>query len=67
MGSSTCTPARNRFDELRLDRIVTKSSPETLDGGIEAVLEIDKCAVGPQPTTDVLSSNDLAGPFEQKA
>ena len=54
------------LDEARLRRVVAEDGPEPLHHRVDAVLEVDRGAVGPQPLADVLAGDDVAGAIEHQ-
>ena len=61
------TASRNRLDELRVLRVVTKRCTQALDRGIQAVLEIDKSSVGPKLPKQLFALDHLARSFQQQS
>src|SRR6185503_17082517 len=57
---------RDRLDERRLVRIVAKRGAQALDRGVQAVLEVDERALGPETLTQLVTGDDLAGPLEHE-
>ena len=58
--------ARHRLDEARLERVVAERHAQPPDGGVDAVLEVDGRAVGPQPALDVLPCDHAAGVLHEQ-
>ena len=54
------------LDEARLRRVVAEDGPEPLHHRVDAVLEVDRRPVRPQPLPDVLAGDDVAGPIEHQ-
>src|SRR5262245_21027053 len=59
--------SRNRLDEPRVLRVVTKRCTQALDRGIQAVLEIDKSSGGPKLPKQLVALNHLARSFQQQS
>src|SRR5713226_7492232 len=57
--------ARQGLDEAGIVRGVAQGLPEPHDGGIQAMIEVDECVIGPKPLSQLLSCNDFASLFEQ--
>lgn len=57
--------ARQGFDEAGIVRGVAQGFPEPHDGGIQTMVEVDKCVLGPEPFSQLLSCNDFASLFQQ--
>ena len=57
---------RHRLDEARLERVVAERHAQPPDGGVDAVLEVDRRAVGPQPALDVLARDHAAGVLHEQ-
>ena len=58
--------AGQRLDEPRLGGIVAEHRPQPLHDRVDAVLEVDRGAVRPQPLPDVLARHHVAGPIEHQ-
>ena len=56
--------SRKRLDEARVVGVVAERRSQPLHGGIEAVLEIDERAVGPQPLAQLVPGDDVAWTLE---
>jgi hypothetical protein len=56
---------RNGFNVAWILRGVTKDMPQAIDRNIQAVLEIDECAGGPNAFHEFFAADDLTGAFEQ--
>jgi hypothetical protein len=52
------------LDEPRVVRFVSKRRPKPLHGGVQAVLEIDKRSVRPEPLPQLFAGDDVPRPFE---
>jgi len=59
--------ARQRLDELRVVRGVTKGSTQSFDRGVQAVLEVDERPIGPEPLPQFIAGDDIARAFEHQA
>ena len=53
-----------RFDEARPLGVVAEHGAQPLDGGVEAVLEVDERAVRPQPVAQLVARQQFARMFE---
>ena len=58
--------AMQRLDEARPLGVVAEHGPQPLDGGVQAVLEVDECAVGPQPIAQLVARQQLARMLEHQ-
>ena len=58
--------AGQRLDEPRLRRVVAEDGPQPLHDRVDAVLEVDRGAVRPQPLADVLAGDDVARAIEHQ-
>jgi hypothetical protein len=56
---------RERLDELRILRRITKSFAKAEDRFVEAAVEIDKGACWPKPADEILSRHQFAGSLEE--
>src|SRR5438067_2370311 len=61
----TVATARHRFHVLGLLRGVLQRQPYFLDGGIDAVVELDNRVIWPELTPDLLARHHLTGMFKQ--
>jgi hypothetical protein len=59
-------PARESFHKAGIFSGVAESVPKSFDCSIEAVVEVYKRLRGPKTGLQVLASNDLAGPLQEK-
>jgi len=59
----TVAPAPKRFDVTRSIRRIQKSLPELSNTGIGAVIVIHKRALGPEPTNQLFTWDELSGLF----
>ena len=57
---------RDGLDERRVVRIVAERSAQAFDGGVQAVLEVDERAVGPETLPQLVARDDVAGPLEHQ-
>ncbi len=57
--------ARQGLDEAGIVRGVAQGLPEPHDGGIQAMVEVNECVIGPEPLSQLLSCNDFASLFQQ--
>src|SRR5258705_5601927 len=53
-----------RFHKSRIVRIVSERRTKPLQGSVEAVLEIDERAGGPEPLAQLFARDQLTGPLE---
>ena len=60
------TPPGDGLNKTRVLRAVSQCVPKPADGGIEAVIEIDKSVGGPQTGPQLVPRDHLAGPFQQQ-
>ena len=60
------TTTRHRLDEPRLVGIVAERSAQALDGGVQAVLEVDEGAVRPETMTQLVARDDFARALEHE-
>jgi hypothetical protein len=58
--------AREGFDEARPHGVVAQDRAQPLDGGVDAVLEVDRRAVGPQALPDVVTGHHVARAIEHQ-
>jgi hypothetical protein len=58
--------ARHRFDVASLFSRFPQRISQSLDGGIDAMVELDHRFVGPKPKPNVLPRHDFAGIFQQQ-
>jgi len=61
----TVATLRKCFDKTRCLGGVVEGGAYFVDGGAEAVVEIDEGIRGPQFVADLISGDDLAGTFEK--
>jgi len=62
----TVPAAGNRLNENGIIRGVPKYFTQTLDGSVQACIEIDKGVVPPDVVSQILSGDDLAGIFQER-
>src|SRR5262245_20869902 len=46
---------------------ISKRRPQALDRGVDAVLEVDDCAIRPQPGPELVTGHDVAGALQEQA
>ena len=46
--------------------LIAERGAQPLHGGVQAVLEIDEGAVGPQARTELLAGHDVPGPLQHQ-
>jgi hypothetical protein len=61
----TITVPRDRLDEPRIVSRITKCLSQSSDGGIEAILEVNKGVGTPQGRLKLLPCNNLAATLQQ--
>src|SRR5688572_22873240 len=61
------SPSRKRLDEARVVGGVAKRRSQPLHGGVEAVLEIDKRAVRPEPLAQLVPGDHVAWTLEHQS
>src|ERR1700722_2679182 len=57
----TISPARHGFDEPGILRRITEGVPQSPNGGVQAVIEIDEGVRRPEPVAQLLAGHDFAG------
>jgi hypothetical protein len=65
-GDEPVTAPGDRFDETRCLCRIPERLAQPADGCVQASVEIDERAFGPQPDNQLLARDDLAGFFEQR-
>ena len=58
-------PARQGFNVSRCGRTVAHDRAQLTDGDVQAVFEIDKGIVGPEPLVQLFARDQFAGPFQE--
>lgn len=61
------TDARQRFDVPCAFGRVGKRSPEAINRGVQATLEVDVSSVRPQPPAEFLTRDNITRSLEQRA
>jgi hypothetical protein len=64
-GDETVAAFGESFDEAGVVGFVGESVAEFVDGGVQAVLEIDEGVFGPEAFLELLAGDDEAGVFEE--
>src|SRR5581483_11629152 len=57
---------RHRLNEAGSDRVVSQGEPETADGRVQAVLEIDERALRPEAATQFFARDDLPRVLQER-
>jgi len=60
------SPAGNGLNKARILSAVAQGVPESADGCVEAVVEVDKGVCGPQPALQLFPGNYLSRSFQQQ-
>src|SRR5207253_6392605 len=65
-GNEPIAALRQRLDEARVFGRIAQSLTEPVDGGIEAVIEVDERVSRPQTLPQLVASDDIAAALEQQ-
>ncbi len=57
---------RQRLHETRVIRVVAEGGPQPFDRGVEAVLEVDERAVGPEPALQLVAGDHVTRALEHQ-
>src|SRR5882762_5979018 len=60
-GEKAVAATRESFDEARIFSGITQGVAQALDGGIQAVIEVHESVRRPQPASQLLPGDHLAG------
>jgi len=65
-GDEAVAAAGEGFNEARVVGGVAEDLADAVDGGVDAVVEVDEGAVGPEGAGDLVAGEDLAGALEEQ-
>jgi hypothetical protein len=58
--------SRDGFNEARIVRILVNCGAQFLKNYIQASVEVDECAIRPQPLPQFVTADDLPGVFQEQ-
>ncbi len=64
-GDEAVAAAGEGFDEARVARLIAQGFADAVDGGVDAVVEVDEGAVGPEGAGYFIAGEDFVGSLEQ--
>lgn len=65
-GDEAVAAAGEGLDEARVAGGVAEDLADAVDGGVDAVVEVDEGAIGPEGAGDLVAGEDLAGVLEEQ-